>query len=114
MSPIIHLYFDINGNTFICHISNNDYQEDGDERLPIIISTWICNLAISKSLDIAMSSLVQLSHWSDKDLNNIAFLWGPMSPYLSRIETGDSFPYTIPLLVVSLVFEVKTIEKEQL
>ena len=110
MSPILHSYIDINANTFIFHIANNDSQEDGDERLPIIISIWICNLAISKAVDIARSSLVQLSHWSDKDLNNIAFLWGPMSPYLSRIETGDSFPYTIPFPIVSLGFEVETIE----
>ena len=111
MSPILHSYIDINADTFIYHIANNDYQEDGDERLPIIISTWICNLVVSKALDIPGSSLVQLSHWSDKDLNNIAFLWGPMSPYLSRIETGDYFPYTIPFAVISLGFQVETIEK---
>ena len=114
MSPILHSYIDINANMFVFHIANIDSQEDGDERLPIIISTWICNLAISKALDIARSSLVQLSHWSDKDLNNIAFLWGPMSPYVSWIETGDYFPYNIPFHVVSHGFEVETINKGQL
>ena len=56
---------------------------------------------------------MKLSHRNDNDLNNIAFLWGPMSPYLSRIKTGDSFPHTIPFPIVSLGFEVETIEKGQ-